>query len=82
MPAPVVVDVLFAIGATALEIALVVLGFPILVLVVVFLVILGTGLLLTTWHPAGVAAGLAVYVLAVIVGLVGFSWLDLALAGV
>ena len=77
---PALPAVAFAVGATVLEIGLVVFGAPLLIIIVAFLVIIATGFLLVSWHPAAVVASLAIYAFAVILGLVGFSLLDLGLS--
>jgi hypothetical protein len=67
----------FAAFATSLEIALVVFAFPLVLIVVVGLALAGTDLLLISFHPAAIATSFAIYLFAVAIGLVGFSWLEL-----
>ena len=74
--------VAFGIFATATEIALDVLKFPLLDLIVVGLILFATDLLFFVWHPYAILASAVVYLFAVIVGLVGFSWFALMLSGI
>ncbi len=69
----------FAAFASVLEIVLVVLSEPLFILVTVGLVLVATDLLFVSWHPYAVLTSLGIYIFAVIVGLVGFSVLDLIL---
>jgi hypothetical protein len=69
--------VVFAIFATATEIALVYFGFPLVLLVVIGLGLFATDLLLITWHPVAVLASMGTYVFAAIIGVTGFSILGL-----
>jgi uncharacterized membrane protein YbhN (UPF0104 family) len=68
----------FAIFATALEIALAFFGLPIFLLVAVALALIAADLLLISWHPLALTTSVSIYLAAVVVGIVGFSWLELA----
>jgi hypothetical protein len=72
------VAVLFAATATITEIALVVFGIPWVLIIAVSLGFLVTGFLLVDWHPAAILTSVGLYLFAVVIGSVGFYWLELA----
>jgi hypothetical protein len=74
--------VLFALGSTGLELTLVVLHAPIVLLFAGGLALFATGVLLVSWHPAAMAASIALYLTAAAIGLVAFSPVGLAVSGV
>jgi hypothetical protein len=78
----VVGTILLAVASGALEIALVVLGAPILLLVAVGAAAFATGLLLGARSPVAIPVSVGLYLTAVVLGFVDFSPVGLALSGV
>ena len=59
-----------------IEIALVVLGFPFVVLVAVGLALFATDVLLITWTPFAIAISATMCLVAVLLDLLAFSWVE------
>jgi hypothetical protein len=74
--------VLFALAGTGLELALVMLGVPFLLVLAVGIALFATGLLVSTWHPAALAASVTLYLVAALLGLVDFSLLGVVFSAV
>jgi hypothetical protein len=79
MPAAFAV-VVFAVVATTLELALVIAGIPLFLVLAIGLALFATGILLVSWTPVAFFASVATYAAAVLVGLGALSWIAFGLS--